>query len=76
MLVQKRVEMWHAVQSENAPGVWVLTDSSGNKSEISDDEFHAQYVEVPDRHESRRQKVTIKGVLEATEADGEVQTDQ
>lgn len=67
MLVKKRVEMWNAVRSEEKPDVWILTDCNGNKSEVSDEEFYAVYEEVPERHESRRQKGSLQKALEATE---------
>lgn len=76
MLVRKRVEMWHAVQSEDKPGVWVLTDCNGKIAEISDEEFDALYERVPDRHISRGQKGTQQEIVEALKTDGEVQTGQ
>lgn len=73
MLVKKKVEMWDATQIEN--GNWILRDCNGAETEISDEEFHAVYEEVPSRHASRRQQSNTNSIQEALRNDGEVQGD-
>ena len=69
MLVQKRVEMWEATQTEK--GTWILKDQHGSEREISDDEFQVIYEQVPERRISHR-----RGYITAEEIEnGEVQGD-
>lgn len=75
MLVRKKVEMWDAVPSDEKPGVWILTDCDGKKTEVSDAAFGAVYEKVPDRHESRRRQGIEVDIQETLQNDGEIPRD-